>query len=400
MVNSPEIPPGCMFSVFFRMPGSAAPGDKVDRDDDLLRRKRRVMDPVADELDRDARFILQVAVHRTDRLCEVDVSEDIVKADDVQVVRHAEAIVFQQGNGAPGFHITEGEQPVESGGDPGFQLSENFIRILQAGIADILLRNAGIQAGLPEAREALAGGEDHLAVGQHGHFAVTGFDQVAGSQVAAFLIVTVDTVVPGSFLETACLHYGDLAYSLGQYGKAFGAYQRLKEVARLDDNRLSADMGMMRSAFRAREYDDAIAASGSLRSNRQASAAQRREAEYLRAKSCLGMSRRAEAYGIFEQLAKEPSTAEGAEAAYLIIQDQFDRADFAGIEDKVYDFAAKAGGQNYWLAKAFIVLGDTFAENGNMTQAKATFESIKSGYKPSGPEDEVLDQVNLRLRKL
>ena len=157
---------------------------------------------------------------------------------------------------------------------------------------------------------------------------------------------------------------------------------------------------MMRSAFRARECDDAIAASGSLRSNRQASAAQRREAEYLRAKSCLGMSRRAEAYGIFEQLAKEPSTAEGAEAAYLIIQDQFDRADFAGIEDKVYDFAAKAGGQNYWLAKAFIVLGDTFAENGNMTQAKATFESIKSGYKPSGPEDEVLDQVNLRLRKL
>ena len=114
MVNSPEIPPGCMFSVFFRMPGSAASGDKVDRDDDLLRWKRRVMDPVADKLDRDAHFILQVAVHRTDRLCEVDVSEDIVKADDVQVVRHAEAIVFQQGNGAPGFHITEGEQPVES----------------------------------------------------------------------------------------------------------------------------------------------------------------------------------------------------------------------------------------------------------------------------------------------
>ena len=48
----------------------------------------------------------------------------------------------------------------------------------------------------------------------------------------------------------------------------------------------------------------------------------------------------------------------------------------------------------------FIVLGDTFAENDNMAQAKATFESIKSGYKPYGPEDEVLDQVELRLRKL
>ena len=112
------------------------------------------------------------------------------------------------------------------------------------------------------------------------------------------------------------------------------------------------------------------------------------------------MSRRAEAYGLFAQLAKDPSTDEGAEAAYLIIQDQFDRADFNGIQDKVYDFAGKAGGQNYWLAKAFIVLGDTFAENGNMAQAKATFESIKSGYTSYGPGDDVLDQVALRLRKL
>ena len=149
-----------------------------------------------------------------------------------------------------------------------------------------------------------------------------------------------------------------------------------------------------------REYDNAIAAAQSVRGDKRVSDADRREADYIRAKSCLGMSRRAEAYGIFEQLAKDPSTDEGAEAAYLIIQDQFDRADFAGIENKVYDFSAKAAGQNYWLAKAFIVLGDTFAENDNMAQAKATFESIKSGYTPYGPEDEVLDQVELRLRKL
>jgi hypothetical protein len=171
-------------------------------------------------------------------------------------------------------------------------------------------------------------------------------------------------------------------------------------VAQLDDNKAAASVGLMRSAFKAREFEDALAAAQSVRSARGSSDDLRREADYVRAKSCLGMSRRAEAYGIFEQLAKDPSTDEGAEAAYLIIQDKFDRAEFAGIEDKVYDFAGKAGGQNYWLAKAFIVLGDTFAENDNMAQAKATFDSIKAGYKPYGPEDEVLDQVELRLRKL
>jgi TolA-binding protein len=66
----------------------------------------------------------------------------------------------------------------------------------------------------------------------------------------------------------------------------------------------------------------------------------------------------------------------------------------------VYSFAEKAGGQNYWLAKAFIVLGDSFAEQGNLPQAKATFESIRSGYTSTGTQDDVLDQVELRLRKL
>ena len=204
----------------------------------------------------------------------------------------------------------------------------------------------------------------------------------------------------GSFLETAWLRLADLSYSMQRYPKAYDSYRNLGQVAQLDDNKTAAAVGMMRSAFRAREYEDAIVAAQSVRGSRGASEDLRREADYVRAKSCLGMSRRAEAYGLFEQLAKDPSTAEGAEAAYLIIQDKFDRAEFAGIQDKVYDFSAKAGGQNYWLAKAFIVLGDTFAENGNMTQAKATFDSIKSGYKPYGPEDEVLDQVELRLRKL
>ena len=204
----------------------------------------------------------------------------------------------------------------------------------------------------------------------------------------------------GSFLETAYLRIGDLSYSMQRYPNAYGAYLKLKEVAQLDDNKAAASVGMMRSAFRAREFEDAVAAALAVRSDRSSGDDLKREADYIRAKSCLGMSRRAEAYGLFEQLAKDPSTDEGAEAAYLIIQDKFDRAEFDGIQDKVYDFSAKASGQNYWLAKAFIVLGDTFAENGNMAQAKATFDSIKSGYTPYGPEDEVLDQVELRLRKL
>lgn len=35
-----------------------------------------------------------------------------------------------------------------------------------------------------------------------------------------------------------------------------------------------------------------------------------------------------------------------------------------------------------------------------MKQAKATFESIRDGYTPAGREDEVLDNVKMRLEKI
>lgn len=125
-----------------------------------------------------------------------------------------------------------------------------------------------------------------------------------------------------------------------------------------------------------------------------------READYVRAKSLMASSQRAAAMDAFRDLARKPSTDEGAEAAYILIQATYDEGAFDRVESMVYDFSSKAGGQNYWLAKAFIVLGDAFAENDNLTQAKATFESIAGGYEPQGPEDDVLDNVRMRLEKL
>ena len=199
--------------------------------------------------------------------------------------------------------------------------------------------------------------------------------------------------------ESARLQYANLNYELGNYGKAYGAYLQLQEQARFEENKATAAIGLMRSAFRAREWGDALSAAQKILDGNKDAALQR-EALYVRAKSYLSTSRRTEAFQDFRELAKQPSTNEGAEAAYLVIQDLFDRASFGDIQDRVYAFAEKAGGQNYWLAKAYIVLGDTFAEQGNAAQARTTFESIKSGYTPTGPEDDVLDQVEVRLRKL
>ena len=207
------------------------------------------------------------------------------------------------------------------------------------------------------------------------------------------------TGLEGALAESALLNLATLNYETGRYDKAYAAYDELRETARLDANRHTALVGQMRSAYRARQWDDAIVDASTVLSTFK-DAPLVREARYVKAKSLLSCSRREEAFKEFQELAKEPSTAEGAEATYLIIEDLYNRAQFETIQSRVYAFSEKAGGQNYWLAKAFIVLGDSFADQGNRAQAKATFESIRDGYTSEGPQDDVLDQVNLRLSKL
>ncbi|MBQ1866651.1 MAG: hypothetical protein II151_06965, partial [Bacteroidales bacterium] len=121
------------------------------------------------------------------------------------------------------------------------------------------------------------------------------------------------------------------------------------------------------------------------------------EADYIKAKSYLGNSDRDNAFAILEKLSAKPSTDEGAEATWLIIQDLYDRGEFDKVEDRVYKFASAAPNQSYWLAKSYITLGDTFAETDKYKQAKATFESIRDGYRG---DDDVLDNVNMRLARL
>ena len=84
----------------------------------------------------------------------------------------------------------------------------------------------------------------------------------------------------------------------------------------------------------------------------------------------------------------------------MLIVDSYDKGDFEEVENKVYDLADAGTPHTYWLAKSFIVLGDSFVERGEYEQAKATFQSLVDGYEATRPDDDVLDNVNMRIKKL
>ena len=203
-----------------------------------------------------------------------------------------------------------------------------------------------------------------------------------------------------SFKEQATLGLATQSYALERWGRAYTAYSSLHEIAVFEENKAIAEVGMMRSAYRAKDYFGAIEAADAVSGRASGDKALERECLYVKAKSLLSTSRRAEALGLLPALAAEPSTPEGAEARLLLIQDSFDQGRFEEVEEMVYDFASCAGSQSYWLARAFLVLGDSFFERGNESQAKATWESVRDGYVSESGADDVPELAKLKLEKL
>ena len=129
-------------------------------------------------------------------------------------------------------------------------------------------------------------------------------------------------------------------------------------------------------------------------------AAALRQADFISAKSYIVLGNREAAKPILTRLSDDVSDAIGAESAYILIEDTYNSGDYTALENMVYDFSDKNSNQVYWLAKSFIALGDSFADRAEWEQAKATWQSIADNYKSTGAQDDVLEQVKMRLMKV
>ena len=207
----------------------------------------------------------------------------------------------------------------------------------------------------------------------------------------------------GSFSELATLNYANLCLVLEKNQEAVLAYETLSSIAKLDNNRQLAEVGKMRAYFRAGNAAKALACGERVRKLETGAeiAALHREAEYIQAKSLLALGEREKAKEILSLLAQQYSVLpEGAEAAYLLAQDAYDEGNFELVEERVYALSDTGTPQTYWLARAFIVLGDSFAEREEWEQADATFRSILEEYQPTGDRDDILEQVRMRVNRL
>ena len=78
------------------------------------------------------------------------------------------------------------------------------------------------------------------------------------------------------------------------------------------------------------------------------------------------------------------NTALGAESKFYLAQLAFMMDKNVEAENLVFELVDKYSGNDYWVAKAFILLSDVYYKADNIFQAKQTLQSVIENYQ--GPE--------------
>ncbi len=203
----------------------------------------------------------------------------------------------------------------------------------------------------------------------------------------------------GMYKEPSLSSFGQLSYELEHYQRAAGAFSELASLATMDDVRCGAFSGLMRSRYRARQMDEAVAAADSVLTYTFAAHDVLREAKFIKAKALASRGDRDAALAIYKSLISDCSDAYGAESAYQLVLDAYNCADHEAVEQRVFAFSDTKTPQVYWLAKSFLVLGDSYFDRGETEQAEATWKSVAEGYKSDG-EDDIAASASARLSKL
>ncbi len=189
-----------------------------------------------------------------------------------------------------------------------------------------------------------------------------------------------------------------LTFEAKRYDEAARAYRALYDAVQSADERADAATGYFR-AVKANGDDTAtMTAALEIESLTDAGTTAQREAHYARATILRETGRMDEALPLYRDLSKEVRTAEGAEAAYRVIESTLASGDSASAEKQIFAFAEKESPQAYWVAKAYLALGDIYAARNDSFQARATYQSIVDGYSPA--DDGIVAEAKARIEKL
>lgn len=115
------------------------------------------------------------------------------------------------------------------------------------------------------------------------------------------------------------------------------------------------------------------------------------------AKASLAKEDKATAMKELNLAALKGKSAASAEARYRVAMLQYENKEYSKAQKSAFDVIENMDEQDYWVAKSFILLADTYARKGDAVQARSTLESVIENYEG---DDDIIPTAKARLQKL
>jgi TolA-binding protein len=223
--------------------------------------------------------------------------------------------------------------------------------------------------------------------------------RTAGNKEEALKYYTDVTNEPGNqFLEQSLIISASMMFENEDYTSALGNYEKLENVASNDANKLTALRGQLRSAYEEGDAAKTITAASKIGGTPNVPEELVRAATFMKAKANYSLNKFDEALSDFRKVAKEVTSAEGAESKYRVAE-LLNKQDKPEESERVItEFIDQKSPHQFWMARMFLLLADISIKKGDGLQARATLQSLKDYYTVT--DDGILDEVKTRLDKL
>jgi len=182
---------------------------------------------------------------------------------------------------------------------------------------------------------------------------------------------------PNTYAERAVLQAARISFfELKNYGEAERYYAQLKQITASQENRLEAMRGLLRSQYQLQRWSEASANAKDLIAQKGSSADDKALANMAIGKSAQIGGQYDVAISSFKQVVAVNKAALAAEARYEIANSWFLTEHLPDAEKAAFEVINKSGSYDWWVTKAYILLGDVYFRQKDYFNAKATFQSV------------------------
>ncbi len=181
------------------------------------------------------------------------------------------------------------------------------------------------------------------------------------------------------------------------YSNAKIYFNKLKDLATTPENQLEALRGLVRSYYQTKDYAQANDAAKELLTKKGLSTDDKAIANLVLGKSLQAANQCEQAIAAFKEVAAINKSEWGAEARYEIANcylmlNQLPAAEKAGLQ-----VIKVTGSYDYWVAKAYILLGDVYLQEKDYFNAKATYQSVANNATIPELKKEAQDKLNIAI---